>query len=230
MAACDIQYWCVVGLLDTFTEGATVDVLKEETKTLFSSLDKDENGKIDQEELMQGFPQLDANAAGMLIAEADQDNDGSISFDELWAIIQQATGEKELMSGRDAPVVDTDPKEMQKTIIRLNAEVDWASQFVFKTCFVLACVHACKQACKRWALCDIRSTTTGTANSMLHMFSKQDQSFSPLMAGGETRCTHQLPEEGSCQSAHPRQGPGICRQPRRGCLHRGRLVIHTIIL
>ena len=146
MAACDIQYWCVVGLLDTFTEGATVDVLKEETKTLFSSLDKDENGKIDKEELMQGFPQLDANAAGMLIAEADQDNDGSISFDELWAIIQQATGEKELMSGSDAPVVDMDPKEMQKTIIRLKAEVDSASQCLLANHAL--CLHVCMHASK----------------------------------------------------------------------------------
>ena len=205
MAACDVQYWCVVGLLDTFTEGATVDVLKEEAKALFSSLDKDENGKIDQEELMQGFPQLDANAAGMLIAEADQDNDGSISFDELWAIIQQATGEKELMSGSDAPVVDIDPKEMQKTIIRLNAEVDSASQCLLANHAL--CLHACMQACTRWALCDIQSTTTGTADSM---FSNQDHSFSPLVAGGETRCTHQLPQEGSRQSTHPRQGQGIC--------------------
>ena len=144
MAACDVQYWCVVGLLDTFTEGATVDVLKEEAKALFSSLDKDGNGQIDQEELMQGFPQLDANAAGMLIAEADQDNDGSISFDELWAIIQQATGEKELVSGSDAPVVDMDPKEMQKTIIRLKAEVDSASQCLLANHAL--CLHVCMHA------------------------------------------------------------------------------------
>ena len=165
MAACDVQYWCVVGLLDTFTEGATVDVLKEEAKALFSSLDKDGNGQIDQEELMQGFPQLDANAAGMLIAEADQDNDGSISFDELWAIIQQATGEKKLMSGSDAPVVDMDPKEMQKTIIRLKAEVDSASQCLLANHALClhVCMHASMQACTRWALCDIQSTTTGTA-------------------------------------------------------------------
>ena len=55
---------------------------------MFARLDSDGNGKIDKEELMAGFPQLDAATASSLMAEADGDGDGFISVAELAAVIE----------------------------------------------------------------------------------------------------------------------------------------------
>jgi len=187
------QYWVVVGLLDSFTENADASTLKEEAIALFERLDTDKNGSIDKEELMQGFPQLDANAAGILIAEADEDNDGSISFHQLWAIIQEATGQTAQSVNENSPTnVNIDAAEMQKTIIRLNAEVNlthFRLPALDRACWQL--LHA---ACERHRITFLIGQ-------------------SPQMAGRETRCAYQPLEDGSRQSAHPRQGERTRWQP-----------------
>ena len=46
-------YWSTVGLLDGFTLGADNDTLKEEAAVMFAKLDKDQNGVITKEELLE---------------------------------------------------------------------------------------------------------------------------------------------------------------------------------
>lgn len=46
------------------------------------------HGIITKTELLAGFPQLDGKTADLLISEVDTDDDGGISFQELWFMIQ----------------------------------------------------------------------------------------------------------------------------------------------
>ena len=83
-------------MFDLFlTSHGNKDQMKADVKALFENLDIDKNGVIDKSELIKGFPQLYDKTADLLMAEVDADNDGSISFEELWGMIQsiaQATG------------------------------------------------------------------------------------------------------------------------------------------
>ena len=81
--------WRKRALLDTFTaRDGEPHKLREEAHALFQRLDVDGSGEIDKSELLKGFPQLDEEAADLLIADVDLDLDGSISFDELWSVIE----------------------------------------------------------------------------------------------------------------------------------------------
>ena len=64
----------------------------------------------------QGFPQLDENAVDRLLAEANADNDGSISFDELFAVIPGASSES-------VPTPQTENDLLRNRIAVLEAEV-----------------------------------------------------------------------------------------------------------
>ena len=64
----------------------------------------------------QGFPQLDENAVDRLLAEANADNDGSISFVELFAVIQGASSES-------VPTPQTENDLLRNRIAVLEAEV-----------------------------------------------------------------------------------------------------------
>ena len=55
---------------------------------MFSRLDTNKDGYIDKCELLKGFPQLEDETVDHFIAGADADRDGSISFEELFAVIQ----------------------------------------------------------------------------------------------------------------------------------------------
>ena len=59
---------------------------------MFSRLDTNKDGYIDKCELLKGFPHLEEKAADLIMAEVDEDGDGSISFDELVAAIQSVCG------------------------------------------------------------------------------------------------------------------------------------------
>ena len=76
-------------LLDTFTaRDNEPQKLREEALALFQRLDADGSGEIDKSELLKGFPQLDDGTVDDLIADVDLDQDGNISFDELWSVIE----------------------------------------------------------------------------------------------------------------------------------------------
>ena len=72
--------------------------LRAEAKALFSRLDTNKDGYIDKCELLKGFPQLEEKAADLIMAEVDEDGDGSISFDELVAAIQSVCGASKIPS------------------------------------------------------------------------------------------------------------------------------------
>ena len=69
----------------------------------------------------QGFPQLDDHTAEFLLAEADADNDGSISFDELFAVIQEASRDGAKPEANAAGQTETEL--LQSRIAKLEAEV-----------------------------------------------------------------------------------------------------------
>ena len=57
-----------------------------------------------------------------LLAEADADNDGSISFDELFAVIQEASRDGEKPKANNA-AEQTETEILQSRIAKLEAEV-----------------------------------------------------------------------------------------------------------
>lgn len=61
--------------------------MKKETLDFFRTIDKDDSGYIDKDEIMDAFPQLDEMAAQGMLEEADTDHDQRISFEKFWAII-----------------------------------------------------------------------------------------------------------------------------------------------
>ena len=74
------------------------------------------------ESLSQGFPQLDDHTAEFLLAEADADNDGSISFDELFAVIQEASRDGGTPKDNNA-AEQTETEILQSRIAKLEAQV-----------------------------------------------------------------------------------------------------------
>ena len=116
-------YWSMVGLLDKFTEGADEKTLTTEADALFRSLDGDNNGSIDKSELMKGFPHLDEGTAEILMTEADEDQDGSLSFDELLKVILEAKCDADAAEDKSAPENNMEAEDMRGRIVRLEAEV-----------------------------------------------------------------------------------------------------------
>jgi len=55
---------------------------------LFESIDTNGDGRLDKEEMHAAFPHLGSEQVQALMRAADQDSDGCISFEELWALIQ----------------------------------------------------------------------------------------------------------------------------------------------
>ena len=56
---------------------------------MFERLDVNEDKLIDRSELLRAFPQLEDKTADLMIEETDNDGDGRITFDEMWAMIQR---------------------------------------------------------------------------------------------------------------------------------------------
>ena len=82
--------WKKAAVFDSFFAGIDEpDKLLEEAKALFKRMDTDDSKEIDMPELLQTFPQLDEETAGLLVAEADSDGNGCISFQEMWAVIEE---------------------------------------------------------------------------------------------------------------------------------------------
>ena len=86
--------------------------MREEAISLFQTLDFDQDGIINKEELLHGFPQIDEATADLLIAEVDSDQDSSINFDELWNMIQSVASSTSSLQAHGqmtncAPVLDT---------------------------------------------------------------------------------------------------------------------------
>ena len=81
--------WRRVAVLDSFLDIIdTSTQVREAARDLFAKLDVNKDGMICQEELLAGFPQVDAATADILMEEADSDGDGFISFQEFAAIIE----------------------------------------------------------------------------------------------------------------------------------------------
>ena len=68
--------------------GSSFEKSQSEARDLFKRLDADQNGQLDKSELLRGFPQLDDADADNLIAQADANGDGRLSFEELWNVVQ----------------------------------------------------------------------------------------------------------------------------------------------
>lgn len=86
--------------------------MREEAISLFQTLDFDQDGIINKEELLHGFPQIDEETADLLITEVDSDQDSSINFDELWNMIQSVASSTSSLQAHGqmtncAPVLDT---------------------------------------------------------------------------------------------------------------------------
>jgi hypothetical protein len=76
--------WKKSALLHSFT--ACIDEpekLKAEAAVIFKTMDVNDSGTIDREELQKAFPQMDSNILDLLWAEIDTDKDECISFEEF---------------------------------------------------------------------------------------------------------------------------------------------------
>jgi len=68
---------------------ASLSKLRAEALSLFSSIGvcDGRGGQITKEGIRAAFPQLDVEAAEQLMAEADNDYDGQVTFEEFWQVI-----------------------------------------------------------------------------------------------------------------------------------------------
>ena len=66
----------------------TIQSQEEAARAMFESIDKNGDGRLDEEELLAAFPFLDRAQVDALMQAADANSDGYMSFDELWALIQ----------------------------------------------------------------------------------------------------------------------------------------------
>jgi hypothetical protein len=107
-------HWRRFALFDSFTANAdNLDNVQEEAISMFHALDTNQDGIINKEELLSGFPQIDEVTADLLFAEVDSDQDGGINFDELWDMIQNvaSSSSRVKVQSLQAPMHDTRASE-----------------------------------------------------------------------------------------------------------------------
>ena len=72
----------------------STEMEKEKLRGVFNQMDTDQSGFLSRGELNEFFSKAGytANEVGNLLAQIDADNNGEISFDELWAFRQRNLG------------------------------------------------------------------------------------------------------------------------------------------
>ncbi len=90
------SHWRKAALFDSLISDINnLDDLKRETLALFESIDLNKDSILRKEEILKAFPHLDEKTADLLIKEIDTDEDGGISFDELWTMIESLAAASE---------------------------------------------------------------------------------------------------------------------------------------